>query len=137
MVMKQYGLEEIVAQFETSGRIIEETLQTGDSRRGNREGKKRTRYFKLLEKDRALAEACISRMYQSECASVRITAAAYSLSLGINAQRAEAVLRELAQDESLGIVGFNAEMTLKVWKKQGWLKIYPEQQFKETTDVAL
>ncbi|MBO4419347.1 MAG: hypothetical protein J5789_05950 [Oscillospiraceae bacterium] len=135
--VNQYSVEEIVAQYETSGRISEETLRTGDSRRGNRERKNLIRFFKLFEKDRELARACISRLYQSECASVRITAAAYCLSLGIHVPKAEAVLYEISQDESLGIVGFNAEMTLKVWKKQGWLKIYPEQQIEGTTETAL
>jgi len=37
---------------------------------------------------------------------------------------AEKILQEIASDKSNGILGFNAEMTLKVWKEQGYLKIY-------------
>ena len=126
--MRKNSVEEIVEQYEISGRIIEETLLSGDYRRGNREGRKLIKFFKVFEKDRNLATECINRLYISECISVRIKAAAYSLSLGIDVPKAEAFLYETSLDKSLGIIRFNAEMTLKVWKKQGWLKIYPEQQ---------
>lgn len=126
--MKKYSVEEIIQQYEKSGRIIEETTQTGDYKTGNREVKKLTKIFKLLEKDRELAAECIRQLYKSECTSVKTTAAAYSLSLGIDVSRAEAVLYDISQDKTLGILRFNAEMTLKVWKERGWLKTYPEQQ---------
>jgi hypothetical protein len=126
--VKKLCFEDIIQQYEKSGRIIEEAIQTGDYKTGNREGRILIKLFKLLEKDRKLAADCISQLYKSECTSVRIKAAAYSLSLGIDLPKAEEVLYIIGQDKSLGIIGFNAEMTLKVWKKQGWLKIYPEQQ---------
>ena len=126
--MKKYSVEEIVEQYEKSGRIIEETLLSGDYKTGNKEGKKLIKFFKMFEQDRDLARECIDKLYESECARVRTEAAAYSLSLGINVPKAEAVLYEIGHDESLGIIGFGAEMTLKVWKKQGFLKMYPEQQ---------
>ena len=126
--MKKYSIEEIIEQYEKSERIIEETLLSGDYRTGNKEGKKLIKFFKMFEKDRDLAAKCIELLYKSNCTRVRITAAAYSLSLGINVPKAEAVLYEIGHDESLGIIGFDAEMTLKVWKKQGFLKMYPEQQ---------
>ena len=126
--MKKYSIEEIIEQYEKSGRIIEETLLSGDYRTGNREGKKLIKFFKLFEKDRDLARECIDKLYKSECVRVRIKAAAYSLSLGINTPKAEAVLYEIGHDESLGILGFSAEMTLEEWKKQGFLIMYPEQQ---------
>ena len=125
--MKKHNVEEIIEQFEAGGRIIEETLLTGEYKRGNREGKKLTKLFKEFEKDIGFAEECINQLYKSKCIYVRTAAAAYSLSLGIEIPKAEDALYEISHDESLGILGFNAEMTLKVWKKQGWLKIYPEQ----------
>ncbi len=126
--MKKYSIEEIIEQYEKSGRIIEETLLSGDYRTGNREGKKLIKIFKLFEQDRDLAEKCIDLLYKSNCTRVRTEAAAYSLSLGINVPKAEAVLYEIGHDESLGIIGFDAEMTLKVWKEQGFLKLYTDQK---------
>ena len=126
--MKKYSIEEIIEQYEKSGRIIEETLLSGDYKTGNREGKKLIKFFKLFEQDRDLAEKCIDLLYKSNCTRVRTEAAAYSLSLGIDVPKAEAVLYEIGHDESLGIIGFGAEMTLKVWKKQGFLKMYTDQK---------
>ena len=130
--MKKYSVEEIVEQYEKSGRIIEETLLSGDYKTGNKEGKKLIKFFKMFERDRDLATECIDQLYKSECVRVRTKAAAYSLSLGINVPKAEAILYEIGHDESLGIVGFGAEMTLKVWKKQGFLKMYTDQQIEVT-----
>ncbi len=126
--MKKYSIEEIIEQYEKSGRVIEETLLSGDYRTGNREGKKLIKFFKLFEQDRDLAEKCIDLLYKSNCTRVRTEAAAYSLSLGIDVPKAEAVLYEIGHDESLGIIGFGAEMTLKVWKEQGFLKLYTDQK---------
>ncbi len=126
--MKKYSIEEIIEQYEKSERIIEETLLSGDYRTGNREGKKLIKFFKLFEQDRDLAEKCIDLLYKSNCTRVRTEAAAYSLSLGIDVPKAEAVLYEIGHDESLGIIGFGAEMTLKVWKEQGFLKLYTDQK---------
>ena len=122
------NIEEIIEQYEKSGRIIEETLLSGDYRTGNREGEKLIKFFKLFEQDIDLAEKCIDLLYKSNCTRVRTEAAAYSLSLGIDIPKAEAVLYEIGHDESLGIIGFGAEMTLKVWKKQGFLKLYTDQK---------
>ena len=126
--MKKYSIEEIIEQYEKSGRIIEETLLSGDYRTGNREGEKLIKFFKLFEQDIDLAEKCIDLLYKSNCTRVRTEAAAYSLSLGIDVPKAEAVLYEIGHDESLGIIGFGAEMTLKVWKEQGFLKLYTDQK---------
>ena len=122
------NIEEIIEQYEKSGRIIEETLLSGDYRTGNREGEKLIKFFKLFEQDIDLAEKCIDLLYKSNCTRVRTEAAAYSLSLGIDVPKAEAVLYEIGHDESLGIIGFGAEMTLKVWKEQGFLKLYTDQK---------
>jgi hypothetical protein len=48
------------------------------------------------------------------------------LALNIHIEEATEALERVAQDESTGILGFNAGMTLKVWRKQGYLRMYPE-----------
>ena len=63
-------------------------------------------------------------MFNSKNVVVKTKAAAYCLALNERTALAEQVLEEIANEPSNGILGFNAEMTLKVWKKQGFLKIY-------------
>ena len=55
---------------------------------------------------------------------VRIKAAAYCLALNWNIAEAEETLAAIAADPDTGIFGFNAEMTLKVWRTDGELKMY-------------
>jgi len=59
---------------------------------------------------------------------VKIKAAAHCLSLNIVTEKALNVLKGVAKDESLEIFRFNAEMTLKVYMENGYLKVYPKQE---------
>ena len=52
---------------------------------------------------------------------------AHCLSLRICVDEAEKVLEKAAEDKNNGIFSFNAEMTLKVWRENGYLKMYPKQ----------
>jgi hypothetical protein len=52
---------------------------------------------------------------------VRATAAAHSLGLNVNLTKAQKVLKEIMQNSPEPLSRFNAEMTLKVWKEQGYL----------------
>lgn len=63
-------------------------------------------------------------MFNSKNVVVRTKAAAYCLALNERTEIAEMVLKEIAENESNGIFGFNAKMTLQVWEKNGYLKIY-------------
>ena len=56
--------------------------------------------------------------------TIKTKAAAYCLSMNYNIDYAVSVLQEIADNPDNGIFGFNAEMTLKVWRKNGYLKIY-------------
>ena len=48
----------------------------------------------------------------------------HHLSLNYNIDYVVSVLQEIADNPDNGIFGFNAEMTLKVWRKNGFLKLY-------------
>lgn len=70
---------------------------------------------------------CIRDMMCSENIVVRTKAAAYCLALNENVDEAEKILLEIGNEEKNGIFGFNANMTLEVWKEQGYLRMYPPQ----------
>lgn len=61
----------------------------------------------------------IDRLIKSNKVAIKTKAAAYCLSLNYNIDYAVSTLQEIAENPDNGIFGFNAEMTLKVWKK--WL----------------
>lgn len=122
--MKKYNKETIIKQYEESGKIMYQATLEGDYKANNREGKKLIKIFKMLEQDKELATECLCELIKSNNVVVRSKAAAYCLALNKDIERAEQVLLEISNNDNNGIFGFNAKMTLKVWKEQGSLKIY-------------
>ena len=129
--MRQLNKDDIIKQYEESGKIMYEATLSGDYKANNREGAKLTRIFKRLEKDSDLAHACIAELLESDNVVVRTKAAAYCLALEINILEAERILQEIRNNPENRIFGFNAGMVPEVWKKDGKLSIY---QKRITTD---
>lgn len=126
--MKKYSKEEVMAQYEESGKIMYRATLNGNYKANNREGKRLIKIFKYFENNKEFALECINEMLRSENVVVRTKAAAYCLALNENVDAAVKVLSEISSDEANGIFGFNAKMTLDVWKKQGYLQIYPNKE---------
>ena len=122
--MKKYTVEEIFRIYEESGKLMYNATLSGDYRTNNREGKRLTALFKKFEKDVEYGHTCIDKLFESNNVVVRTEAAAYCLALNYNTASAVAALQEIADNPNNGIFGFNAKMTLKVWREQGYLKIY-------------
>ena len=119
--------QDVIQQYTETGMIIRETTFNGDYKKGNREWKKVVIIFKCLEKDKELAKKSLPLLFKNENIATRTSAAAHCISLGIYVNEAIKVLKESA-DESNGIFGFDAKMTLKVYYEQGYLKVYPTQK---------
>lgn len=119
--MKKHTKENILKQYEKSGEIMYHTTLNGDYRKCNREGEKLQKIFKEFEKNSALADECIPELLKSSNVVVRSEAAAYCLALRRDIELAEKILKDIASDPNSKIFGLNAEMTLKVWKEQGYL----------------
>ena len=128
--MKKYSKEEVLRQYEESGKIMYQATLDGDYRANNKEGKRLMKIFKYFEENREFAFDCIYDMLCSQNVVIRTKAAAYCLALNENIDMAEKVLYEISSNEENGIFGFNAKMTLDVWKKQGYLRIYPAKDEK-------
>lgn len=126
--MKKHSKEEILKQYEESGKIMYQATLDGDYKTNNKEGKRLTKIFKYFEDDKEFALDCINDMLHSENVVVRTKAAAYCLALNENIDIAIEVLSEISSKKENGIFGFNAKMTLDVWKKQGYLRIYPKKE---------
>lgn len=122
--MKNLTIDEIVKIYEESGKLMYDATLSGDYKTNNREGKRLKKIYKLFELNNAFGYQCIDRLINSNNVVIRTEAAAYCLSLNYNIDYAVSVLQEIAENPDNGIFGFNAEMTLKVWKRNGYLKIY-------------
>lgn len=120
-IMKKHTKENILKQYEKSGEIMYHTTLNGDYRKCNREGEKLQKIFKEFEKNSALADECIPELLKNPNVVVRTEAAAYCLALRRDIRLAEKILKDIASDPNSKIFGLNAEMTLKVWKEQGYL----------------
>lgn len=122
--MKKYTVDEVAEIYEKSGKLMYDATLSGDYKTNNREGKRLTKLFKIFEKDLDFGYQCIGRLLESTNVVIKSEAAAYCLALDYKVEYAVSVLEEIATDPDNGIFGFNAEMTLKVWRKNGELKIY-------------
>ena len=122
--MKSKNKQEIIEQYVSSCQIMRDTTLTGDYKTNNAEGKKIIKVFKMLEKDIIFAEECLSLLLLNGNVVVQSEVAAHCLALNIRVEDAIRTLESVASNEENGIFGFNAEMTLEVWREQGTLKVY-------------
>lgn len=122
--MKKFDKETIIRQYEESGKICFECTQNGDYKTGNREAKKLVKIFKILEANSNLAKDVIDYLVKSNNIFLKMEGLSYNLSLNKDISDSLKTLEELSKDNSIGIYRLNAEMTLKVWREQGYLKIY-------------
>lgn len=126
--MRKYSKEEVIRQYEDSGKMMYQATLNGDYKTNNKEGEKLVQIFKYFEHNKEFAMDCINDMVRSENVVVRTKAAAYCLALNENIDMAREVLLEISNNKENGIFGFNAKMTLDVWKKQGYLQIYQKDK---------
>jgi hypothetical protein len=96
----------------------------GDYKTANTQNKILTNVYKFFEKDRNKAEKLLEFLFQCENPSVRGWAAAHALGLRIKIDEATEILRTISKDHQLGILRFDAEMTLSEWEKKGELHFY-------------
>jgi hypothetical protein len=108
--------QEIVDLHVKSDMVIESVSMTGDHRTNNTEVKKLIRLSAILREDPALAKEVYSQLLRHDCVTTRTNAAAECLRSGIFVQDAVRVLEETAKRDDLGIIGFDATMTLRVWR---------------------
>ena len=53
--MKKYSKEEVLRQYEESGKIMYQATLDGDYKANNKEGKRLLKFFKYFENDREFA----------------------------------------------------------------------------------
>lgn len=121
---KSWNHSDVINQYKSSCDIMYRATLDGDYKENNKEGKKIIGVFKFLEKNRELAVETLPLLFSDENVVTRTKAAAHCLALQINTAEAEKILKVESEEKENGIFGFNAEMTLKVWRETGCLKVY-------------
>jgi len=119
--------ESIIKQYEVSGKICYECSLNGDYRKGNSEAEKLVKIFKFLETNPNLAKEIIDYLVKSDNIFLKMEGLSYNLALKKDISETIKILEELSKNNSIGIYRLNAEMTLKVWKERGCLKIYQKK----------
>jgi len=114
--MKKFTFDEIIQKYLESANIIESVTMTTDYKTNNREVNKLFKLFLLLEQDIDLAKKVYSRILESEIPTAQIIASADCLRLNIYVDEAQKKLEELSKRDDIGIISFNAEMALKIWR---------------------
>jgi hypothetical protein len=99
-----------------------ESIKKGDSKTANKQYTILKRIYVRAQTDIDSAKIFYNNLRSNSEANVKLWACAHSLALGIDIIESENILNTLSQDEEIGILSLNSEMTLKVWRKQGYLK---------------
>lgn len=120
--MTKLDVNSIIIELIENCREIEKATLGGDYRANNKYGRKNLRIYRTISENISDGINILYKLLENDNVVVRTLAAAYCLGLKVNVCQAENVLVEAANDEANGIFGFNAEMTMQVWKEQGYLK---------------
>ena len=118
-----HAFAKIRNQYITSLLIIERSNLDGEYKIGNKEGKKIIKLFRQLEVNIDLAKEVLSSLFEHESLKVKICAAAHCLALEIFEKESVDILERIVELNER-VFSFEAEMTLKVWREQGFLKVY-------------
>ena len=101
-------------------------LHTGDkkaqSNLHNNAMEQLAKLYYQFEKDRKYAENLYISLMRHEDDRVRLNAAASCLALNVNITDAQKNLKQISKTNFDPSVRFEAEMTLDIWKEQGYLK---------------
>lgn len=129
-------MKDIKQKFVAYCLAIEDAWQNGnaDYRKNNRAMGGLAKLFKNFEKDLETADAVLGELLEHENANVRMGAAVQCLSLRIRTDRAEKTIEQISKIIDDRHLSHNAHMTLNVWRKQGYLKVYPQQMIVMSDD---
>lgn len=129
--MKKYTKEDVIQKIETSCDVLHRCSETGDYKTANKEQPQLIKIFKCFEKNTELAMECLKVLMNSESVVVSTKSAAWCLALNENVDEAVKVLFENSKKKEAGIFRLEAEMTLNVWKSQGYLCMYEGQEIRK------
>ena len=111
----QNSVMKYVERHLTSDLIIESVIMTADYKTNNREMKKLRCLFDELSENMELMKEVYKILLDHENVVTRLHVSAECLRAGIFIKESVKNLEEISKQKDIGIISFNAEMTLKVW----------------------
>jgi len=106
--------EKLISDFIKYAEIEGKTKIAGDYKLGNAMAKKINKIFEDLKNDGELAREVIGAILKSDSIRARSLAAVNALRLNIYIEESIEALEDISKDSS--IIGFGAEMALKIWR---------------------
>lgn len=94
--------------------------EKGNHKEINKQYNKLNRVYRKMEQDKALGKDMTEKLLEHSSDFVRAWAATHALGLKVNVDKAVEVLEYIAKTK--GLVRLDAEMTLQIWREQGYLK---------------
>lgn len=122
MRKKEELVNKISEQYKEAAIQHRDALIEGDHKTANKQYARLKKLFDKFKQSKFLIDEVLTPLLSSEDVRVRTWAASHSLGLKINIEDAENVLKKASCMKDIGILRFTAEMTLKVWRDQGYLK---------------
>ncbi len=108
--------KKIIEQHMRSDEIILSVSMTADFKTNNREMRKLNRLFEKTSKNMELAREVYLVLLKSENVVTLLNASAECLKLGIYSATALKTLENIAARTDIGIISFNAKMTLEQYE---------------------
>ncbi len=96
----------------------------------NKAFKKMAKLFNKFRNERQLADGILSILIRDEDIRINTFAAAHCLALKIYVQEAEEILRKASKTKNTHLLSFDAEKTLDIWNKQGYLNLWRSRKNK-------
>ena len=115
--MNKNEAEKLIEQYTIDVIGHSDGTYSGDCNKTNRHYHKLAKIFKTVKANRDVFEPILIKLLGSQDYRILSWVAPHCLVLRIEEKQAINVLVELANNEEIGILGFNAEMVLKQWEK--------------------
>ena len=120
--MKNYDKERLIDEFIENAIIQGEATYSGDYKKGNKASDKLFKIGRIMEQNIDVAKNMLDTILYHENINVRIWAAGKAIDLDYKKDEAIEVLEKISVMPDAGILGFNAEMSLKVRREKGIIK---------------
>ncbi len=114
--------EQFIEEYRIAAELYGNAMQDGKYKIVNSQYRVIKKLYLELEKHPNSRSEILGKLLVDKSDNVKIWAAAHCLGLGVFQREAEGTLKNISKKREIEILRFNAEMTLKVWKKQGYLR---------------
>jgi peroxiredoxin family protein len=106
----------LINEFVKNAVIQGEATLEGNYKKGNKASDKLFKIIDIMKQDINLAENMLDVLMESQEPNVKIWACSTALDIEYKSKEAEQILKDISNSPDLGILSFNAEMSLEVRK---------------------